>query len=1324
MPKALPRKSPPALSGKWLRHWLTREQLQVLAGDDVFSRGAGLAARGKVRSWFAVPEVLHGEVRSRGGGCLPVSVSANEQGLLGNCPCSRFESTVICQHGVALGLAVLAALHPAQEVDSPAGQEELPPATPEEVTAWLEAHHVSHLRSVPVSELDTLLPRGFSLSHRLYLLEGCSVASVLDGSRPLPEDWSEKERDLYMRAAWLRARVEAHRVSLGLEQERTRRGFARPTDARLEPLVQLLQRERARVREHAVPRLLPGNERMLRFPENRPVAHVHEAGYGLSGTYHLSEHAHHRCVRVALPQLLEGEERALTCSTCAPRGPARCIHALTALDVLLAALGDSRRAVENARLAERLFVAPGRELLAAMDKVALGLRARQESASTTAQVSFRLEGVGEGEPRLRPYLHRPLKRGGLSKGTQVALRDEAEARAALVSPEEVEAFELCRLVSRMHEAGDRLRVLVQTLKLLEHHPRLVLETKPETPLRVRSAPLGFTIEEGEEGEGLRVRPTVGGEPVPPGVLQRLMAGRAPQPWLYVEQEQPRVTLVSASPEALAVLGPVVEYGGRLPGSARAELLRRLGGVESAVPVSLPPSMEAREVPAVPGLLLRLRPTGGETLEGALLVRPLPEAPPLVAGEGDDVVRGLRGGERVRARRKLEAERAEAAALLERLGLPVEAHGHFTLEGPEAALGLLERLEPLTGPSLRVEWEERPWSMVRSPDARGLKVEVHREHDWFGVRGGVELEGERVELALLLDALRRGHRYVTLAPGRWMRLTEALREQLAPLADVAHPSHGKWEVSAAAAAALDGLAEAGAQVEAPPDWRQLAGRIREAQRMKVPVPASLKARLRDYQREGFVWMARLAAWGGGGCLADDMGLGKTLQTLALLLHRAEAGPALVVAPTSVCFNWVREAARFAPSLKVHAYGGAEREELLSGLGAGDVVVVSYTLLMREAARFAEVSFATLVLDEAQAVKNPDTARAKAVRALKAEARIALSGTPVENRLSELWSLYRLVFPGLLGSRESFRTRFAGPIERTKDPEARAALARVVRPFLLRRTKGEVARELPPRVETVVPITLSEGERRLYEDTRLAALARLADARGPKKRFEVLAALTRLRLAACHPRLVDADSPLASSKLERLLEVVEAVRAGGGRALVFSQFVKHLALVREALEARGVTLRYLDGQTPAAEREVQVAAFQRGEGDVFLISLKAGGTGLNLTAADHVLHLDPWWNPAVEDQATDRAHRIGQTKPVTVTRLISEGTIEEAILALHEEKRDLANSLLSEADGAAALSTEQLLGLLRYGAEGEASAGDVLAARHRTGGARPVTGMTPG
>ncbi|HYO52113.1 DEAD/DEAH box helicase [Archangium sp.] len=1313
-------KEPPAKSisppHPLLRQWLTPSRLIEIVGEEVYAKGKALLEKDRVVQWKADARGLdaEGQVRGRGGVHHEVWMAVDERGLEAGCACNRYFQDGFCEHLVALGLAWLKSVAPEELALPPPATASDRPRTPESVQQWLEANHVTHLRRVPLVELGSFLPPGSMASRVLYPINHHPLTMLLDGTLKLTTFQDTGVLTTLEQAAWARAEAEVGLVRQGLEHERLHPEPPPPTDARLVPLTQALQQVRARVREHAVPRLLPPGEFHLGFADEPPVIHLHEAAYQYGSRQVPGGAVHQQCAQVDLLRVLMGED-ALSCSTCSPRGPARCVHALSALDVLLEVLGDSRRAEENARLADSLLVKPGRKLLEALDRASLLVRARREPTGTGFQVSFRLEGVAEGAPKLRPYLHKPLKRGGVSKGTQVSSREVDEARATLTSPEEVEAFELCLLAERQYGSEERHRLLVQALKLLAHSPRLVLDTRRDAPLRVRSLPLGFAIEETEEaGGGLWVQPVVGETRV------RTLPSKTPQPWLFAEPEEPRLTLVSASPAALAVLGAVMESGGRLPAAWRTELVDRLGGVEAAFPLALPPSLEGREVPAEPGLLLRLRPTGAESLEGALLVRPLPEAPPLVPGEGAEVVRGLRGSERVRARRNLESERVEAAALVERLGLPVEEHGHFALEGPEAALGFLERLEPLASPSLRVEWEERPWSVVRSPDARGLKVAVRRERDWFGVAGGVQLEGERVELAVLLDALRRGHRYVPLAPGRWMRLTEALREQLTPLADLAHASRGKWEVSAAAAPVLDGLAEAGAQVEAPPDWRHLAGRIREAQRMEVPVPASLKAELRDYQREGFVWMARLTAWGGGGCLADDMGLGKTLQALALLLHRAEAGPALVVAPTSVCFNWVREAARFAPSLKVHGYREAERESLLSSLGAGDVVVVSYTLLMREAERFSAVSFATLVLDEAQAVKNPDTARAKAVRALKAEARMALSGTPVENRLSELWSLFRLVFPGLLGSRESFRERFAGPIERTKDPNARAALARVVRPFLLRRTKGEVARELPPRVETVVPITLSEGERRLYEDTRLAALARLEEAEGPKKRFEVLAALTRLRLAACHPRLVDADSPLPSSKLERLLEVVEAVRAGGGRALVFSQFVRHLALVREALEARGVPLQYLDGQTPAAERETRVAAFQRGEGDVFLISLKAGGTGLNLTAADHVLHLDPWWNPAAEDQATDRAHRIGQTKPVTVTRLISEGTIEEAILALHEEKRDLANSLLSEADGAAALSTEQLLGLLRHGSQVEDSTGDMPV---REPGERGRTALSP-
>jgi SNF2 family DNA or RNA helicase len=409
----------------------------------------------------------------------------------------------------------------------------------------------------------------------------------------------------------------------------------------------------------------------------------------------------------------------------------------------------------------------------------------------------------------------------------------------------------------------------------------------------------------------------------------------------------------------------------------------------------------------------------------------------------------------------------------------------------------------------------------------------------------------------------------------------------------------------------------------------------------------------------------------------------------------------------------EAERFAPALRRVLHRGSARAAGLAGLGPGDLVVTSYALAVRDAEALAAIPFAALVLDEAQALKNAATRRARAIRGLQAGWRVALSGTPIENHLGELWSLYRVVSPALLGSWEHFRERFATPIERERDPERREALGQLLRPFLLRRTKEAVAPELPAKTEVLRLVDLSAEERRLYEQTRLAALSTLGrrkEAAGKEEghgegnkdgqaRIEILAALTRLRQLACHPRLGDATSTAPSSKLRALLEVLDEVREAGHRALVFSQFTRFLDLAHAALAAEGFRLLALDGSTPPAQREARVAAFQRGEADAFLISLRAGGTGLNLTAADYVIHLDPWWNPAVEDQATDRAHRIGQRRAVTVIRLVARGTVEEAVLSLHADKRGLAASVLDGGESAAPLGTEELLALLRAHADAE-------------------------
>ena len=1277
------------------RRWLLQEAVDVRPPSQECVRGT-VTEEGSERMFDAA-----------------LCVDPDSRGLLIECECAAYWDEGVCAHAVAVGLAwlqasglqVRRAAPPRPSASERRVEGPARPSTPVDIQRWLVEHQVGRARAVPLAVLAPLLSAPFT-RHVLPALRKATVVDALEGSSKLRRS-TAREQEVLAEAAWRWVRDEAGRVSRGLAHEASAQPLPPPTDGRLAPLLEALTRARARIREQALPRSLsPVPTAILEELTSRLRVKDPELAVWRP-THHPEDAESEGYVELAPRALMEGRP-GVACPCSPEAAEPTCAHALTAVDAALALVVLPKQASLAARLAELLFEAPGRELLSALETSLLA-RPVLEAPADGSFVTFRLEPEFSRGWRLRPYLHHPSKKGGLSQGRAVTWYDRDKVFQSLQDPDERRAWSLLEAGERMDghgaygmygmsldDAGSGVpyALLLQALRSLARSPRLRLAGAADAPARVREASLGFALE--QDGQALRLRPAVDGRPVTAEALTPPPEGPlTSQPWLLVEPAAPGVTLVSVPPDARALLESLARHGTYVSEGLRGAFLEHLSALEAAFPLALPPSLEPRPVEASPGLLARLRAVEDSALEVSLLVRPLPEAPPQPVGEGAPVVRGQRGKERVMVRRDLDAERKEADALLSRLSLPAGMY-HFTRDTAEDALQLLEALEPLAGPEVRVEWAEQPWTVTR-PETSNVRVQILREHDWFGAKGGVELEGARVELAVLLEAVRRRQRYVPLGKGRWMRLTEALREQLTPLADVAHPGRKGLEVSAAAAPALDTLKKAGASVQAPPDWLQLAKRIRDAHARAVRVPRSLKAELRDYQREGFTWLARLASWGAGACLADDMGLGKTVQALALLLSRAAAGPALVVAPTSLRGNWVREAARFAPSLRVHVWQDADRDALPARLGPRDVLIISYGLLARDAVKLSDVTFATLVVDEAQAVKNPDTARARALRGVKAEARVALTGTPVENRLSELWSLYHLLFPGLLGGREAFHSRFAVPIERDRSADARASLARLVRPFLLRRTKAQVARELPPRVDTVVPVTLSDAERRVYDDVRLAALARLGEgAPGGDQRFEMLAALTRLRLAACHPRLVDPDSGLSSSKLERILERVEELLAEGGRALVFSQFVRHLSLVREALEARGISFQYLDGRTPAAERQARVEAFQRGEGALFLISLKAGGTGLNLTGADHVLHLDPWWNPAVEDQASDRAHRIGQTRPVTVSRFVSEGTIEEAILALHAEKRELADSLLSEADGAAALSPTQLLGLLRFGA----------------------------
>jgi superfamily II DNA or RNA helicase len=874
----------------------------------------------------------------------------------------------------------------------------------------------------------------------------------------------------------------------------------------------------------------------------------------------------------------------------------------------------------------------------------------------------------------------------------VSARDEAVARALSVTPQPM--YYSYAQNAAIAAAEARLRAF-RALALLAGHDGV--RGRGGAGMTVIAGVLGVSLVE-EEAGGYRFVFDVDGEQLGAPAVR---ADLDPDGYLlHVDPTRGRVLLAHAGRRRASVLLALASEEAVFPRASAAPLVERVIALADLVPIALPAPLAGEPVEADARPFVRVVRTGEAALSLTWLVRPIAGGAAHSPGEGPTQILQQAGGRAVFAERSFEAELTRMNAVRSRLPAPV-ATGPLTnarCDGMENVIAVIASLRAsVESGDCEVEWPKSLPRVVGDASWSKLRLRVSAQRDWFGLSGAVEVGGIEITLADLLAARRHGDRFVRVGPDQLVALEDELRSRLEDLEAIARPSaKAGLALPNAAVPALTQLLTSREQLDAVPAFWSLLARIDAATKSDPRVPRAFTKVLRPYQVDGYRWMSRLAAWGAGACLADEMGLGKTVQTLALLLARSKEGPALVVAPTSVGPNWVAEARRFAPALKTVLHRGAGRAATLATLGPGDLLVTSYDLVARAAAALSKITFSTLVADEAQAIKNGDTARARAARSLRADFRLALTGTPVENRLSELFSLMEFLNPGLFGSEADFRARYVLPIERDQDASRSAALARVVRPFLLRRRKADVLAELPARTEVLRAIDASPAERKLYEAARRLAVAALTGA-DEDARFRVLAEIMRLRRLACHPRLDDPSSQVPSSKLETFLELVADLREGGHRALVFSQFTGHLALVQEALRARSVPYLYLDGKTPVPERTKRVAAFQAGEGDLFLISLKAGGTGLNLTAADTVLHLDPWWNPAVEDQATDRAHRIGQTRPVTVIRLVARGTIEETVMALHEDKRKLAESILEGAGASGKLSIAELGALIRAGSD---------------------------
>ena len=937
-----------------------------------------------------------------------------------------------------------------------------------------------------------------------------------------------------------------------------------------------------------------------------------------------------------------------------------------------------------------------KQSLAAIEELAKTPAARDAEAAAPAEAAGRVVWtlhVGSGHVWLDPREQRRNASGVWTRGKQYgAKRLAAEApRMDFLLPQDSAAIAAASTRQDWNKKASYFGLA--SLHALAGHP-FVVDAEGNTLEVVRREPQLSVDHDADGGVVLRVAPYRAG-------TDGDYALCSPSPG--------RCEITRFTAEHRRLFGAIPAAGLKLPAGAKARLLTTVPALAAHVRVAS--SLQnvgaaASRIEADAEPWVRLEPLNAG-LSVALEVEPIPGAgacfPP---GAGGVVVFASRAGESVQAEREFDAERAAVARLASDCPpLAVEPTADRPLLLPKAddCLELVERLDSI---GARCKWPHgQAMRVVARGEANSLRLAIKSAASWMQATGELRVDDERVLDLKRLFALLEDNpesRFLPLGNGEFLSLAESFRRRLDDFAALAGTgARNAVRLNPLAALAVEDLIE-GAQLQADDDWTAMRERMRAGAALEAQVPTTLQADLRPYQAEGFRWLARQAACGVGACLADDMGLGKTIETLALLLLRAQDGPALVVAPTSVLPNWLAEARRFAPTLAVKTYGGtaAARSALLAKLGGFDLVLATYGVLQNDAEQLAARTWHTVVLDEAQAIKNPNAKRTKAAKKLRAEFRVITTGTPVQNNLFDLHSLFGFANPGLLGPLRQFRARFVLPIERDGNPLAQARLKRLVEPFVLRRLKADVLDDLPPRTEITLHVKMSEEEASLYEALRQRAVEDLANtaAGGPMRLF---AHLTRLRLACCNPKLVldaeDAPPGLppagASAKLATFAATLEDLLANRHKVLVFSQFVTHLRLIEEHLRQAGVAYQYLDGATPARERTARIAAFQAGEGDVFLISLTAGGVGLNLTAADYVIHMDPWWNPAVEDQASDRAHRIGQTRPVTIYRLVTEGTIEEQIVDLHHKKRDLAERLLEATDTPGRLDVEEMMELLR-------------------------------
>lgn len=897
--------------------------------------------------------------------------------------------------------------------------------------------------------------------------------------------------------------------------------------------------------------------------------------------------------------------------------------------------------------------------------------------------------VDLAEGNIYPMEQKLSAKGIWSSGKKASIKRLKKEKDNFLTDQDARAIDASEMAYDYYRGYELDLKIEKAISILEGHPFVFEKNKDNSLVRVEicKGKPGLSVKKGKNEINVSISPF-------------------PEEYKIILVKEPpaRIRIYNFSDELIKIAKVIGKDGLSAPVEAEEKIREILAPASPYLEIqsdltAIGLHMDTIESDSMPSILLYPVGTG---IRADITVLPLGDSgPSFKPGQGGEIIMTELEGKKVQSIRNLKNEKAKAKKVIENCPSLEQASKsfHWYSEDIEDILELVSELKEVAEKGLAaVAWPEGKSLGIRANvDTDKMNIKVSSGVDWFEIDGSVKTDdGTIIDIKKIMSQLSTDSRFVKIGENEFLALSKSLHKKLLAIESASEQTKSGLKVGKGAAVMLREILSDMKGAKTDKLWKDYQKRIDEALSLEPKIPSTLQAELRPYQAEGYTWLCRLAAIGTGACLADDMGLGKTVQTLALLLRMASKGPSLVVAPTSVCGNWVAETSKFAPTLNPIIFGGSDREQMLKDLGPMDILIVSYGLIQQEEKLFEEIKWNVIVLDEAQAIKNETAKRTQTVLKLMAEFRLITTGTPVENSLDELYTLFSFINPGLLGSRSNFNEKYSTPIEREKNKAAQARLKHLIRPFMLRRLRTDVLDDLPEKTEIVIKVEADKIQAAFYESLRRDIVEDLEqDEEKPagQKYLQILAGITKLRLASCHPELAAPGCGIEGAKTDTLMELVEELLENRHKALIFSQFTSFLSIVRKALDNKGIKYLYLDGSTPAKQRNASVASFQAGETDFFLISLKAGGTGLNLTAANYVIHLDPWWNPAVEDQASARAHRMGQKQPVTIYRLVMSGSIEEKIMALHKYKRNLADSILEGAEATGKMSATELMNLIK-------------------------------